>query len=230
MAVQSIISVSEKPKDNMGLLGSVADYMEKEITARTEQKAAFYINQYQELCHKIEELKAELARYKKQDNTFNYDRACFPNHNGKAIINLVIDLANEKREKGRFIISAKTDWYIVWKVLKYFNLYSGTEHDFINVVNDCILPEIEDSERRKKLRVSSMNFYNIDNNSPIKHKSPKMWESYYEKERKDSASKASKGKSYNCQPTSMLNRAVNIYLTMVELLQEANIEIMTELI
>lgn len=187
---------------------------------------------YQPLIDKkdeeIEKLKAQIAEMQKQqpasakkqtDNvsahTYNYNASCFPKPNGDIIIDAIVELAHCKREHGKFIINKKTDWYMVWKVLHYFGVYTGNEYDFINVVNECVLPCISDKERRENLSVCNDNFKNIRKDDPKKKVSVHLWRIELDTQRENS-----KGQ----HGTFSLERGINIKVKLQQLLQAKGVE------
>lgn len=105
---------------------------------------------------------------------------------------------------------------MVWKVLHYFKLYIGSEYDFIDIVNDCILPNIKDGERRTSLKVSSNNFKSIKANDPMKNVSVANWRLQLEEQLKKQQSKM--------HGTLSLDRGINILTNLQRLLQQREIE------
>ena len=177
---------------------------------------------------KIAELEAQLAKLKgmsisTSDSTddsqqnYNYNAACFPKPNGNLIIDALIELCNSKREAGKNLVNTKTDWYMVWKVLHYFKVYSGNEYDFIDVVNECVLPKITDYARRKNLSVTSNNFKAIKNSNPMKNIPVVNWRTELQKQREANyASPVQHG-------TFALDRGINIMVKIQKLLQERDV-------
>lgn len=168
----------------------------------------------------IERLKAQLALLSKSPaispQKYAYNAAHFPKQNGDTIIEALIALDHCKREKGKYIISTKTDWYMVWKVLHYFKLYIGSEYDFIDIVNDCVLPNIKDSERRTSLKVSSCNFKSIKANDPMKDVSVAKWRTKLEKQLEEQQNKM--------HGTLSLDRGINILVNLQHLLKQREVE------
>ena len=150
--------------------------------------------------------------------SYCYNAACFPKPNAETIFETLIELTNSKREGGKYIINSKTDWYMVWKVLHYFKLYIGNEYDFINVVNDCILPYISDTKRQEALVVDSYNFKGIKYYNPMKEVSVVNWRSELEKDRERRAENPTR------HGTLALDRGINIKVKLQQLLQARDIE------
>lgn len=156
---------------------------------------------------------------KSQANTpqkYTYNAALFPKQNGDTIIEALIALVPYRREAGKYVISKKTDWYMVWKVLHFFKLYTGNEYDFIDIVNDCILPNIEDVKRRDSLKVSAYNFKGIKRTDPMKDVPVAKW-------RRELAKQVEK-QSNNMHGTLSLDRGVNILVNLQCLLKQRNVE------
>lgn len=171
-----------------------------------------------------ERLKAQIALLQGNSNIisssrrYDYDASCFPKPNGNLIIDAVIDLSNSHREKGKYIINRKTDWYMVWKVLHYFKVYTGSQYDFIPIVNDCVLPYITDTLRKESLSVEECNFKNIPKDSNMKAIPVTKWRKEFEKQRE----------VYIENPvqhgTLVLNRGINIMVKLQQLLNEKGVE------
>lgn len=173
----------------------------------------------QEKDSEIERLKREIAKLKKTHVSapsdpppLHYNKAFFPSANGDDIIYAIIELTRHKREKGKFILSTKTDWYIIWRILHYLHLYIGSPYEFIDIVNDCVLPYIEDATRRDALTVAESNFRNITKDNPIRKVPVDCWHTEFEKEYTNLVqSKTRHGKL-------ALDRAVNIMVELKSLL------------
>ena len=112
------------------------------------EATVFYESKIKEKDEEIEELRVQLAKQKglpastsvsttDSQQAYNYNAACFPKPNGNIIIDVLIELCSSKREAGKYVICKKTDWYMAWKVLHYFKVYSGNEYDFIQYNNRC---------------------------------------------------------------------------------------------
>lgn len=151
-------------------------------------------------------------------HNYEYNAACFPEPNAVTIFDALIELANSKREGGKYIINTKTDWYMVWKVLHYFKLYTGSEYDFVDVVNDCVLPCLSDTNRRKTLAVNATNFKGIKYDNPMKDISVANWRRELEKEREARAENPTQ------HGTLALDRGINIKVKLQQLLQARGIE------
>lgn len=147
---------------------------------------------------------------------YTYNAALFPKQNGDTIIEALIALVPYRREAGKYVISMKTDWYMVWKVLHYFKLYTGNEYDFIDIVNDCILPNIKDAKRRDSLKVSANNFKGIKRTDPMKDVSVAKWRIEFAKQVEE--------QSKNRHGTLSLDRGINILVYLQHLLKQRNVE------
>lgn len=196
-----------------------------------DEARGYYEAKIEQKDEEIKKLKAQLAMLQSSQpssvlknyeantqQTYNYNAACFPKPNALKVIDALIVLANSKREKGKYIIGKKTDWYMAWKVLSYLKIYTGNEYDFIDVVNECVLPNIIDIERRKSLEVSDTNFKNIKggmNGSPMKRFPVNCWRRELENE---------KEKHPGMHGTLVLDRGVNIMVKLQELLKERGVE------
>lgn len=195
-----------------------------------EAAVAKYQPQLEAKDRKIAELEALLAKKQSPSVTtsttlhlqptrnYEYNAANFPKPNAETIFEVLIELACSKREGDKHIINTKTDWYMVWKVLHYFNLYTGSEYDFVNVVNDCVLPFLSDTKRRKKLAVDSSNFKGIKYNNPMKEVPVDKWR---EKLKKDRETRTDKSIQHG---TLALDRGINIKVKLQKLLQGKAIE------
>lgn len=178
----------------------------------------------------VKELKSQIAillnekELKKQDEKTNkteqvreycYNAAHFPKLNASAILDALVDLVDCKREKGKYIINKKTDWYMVWKVLHYFILYTGSEYDFVDIVNDCIMPYIKE-ERKAVAKLTDNNFKSIKKDDTMK----KIAVYYWRKELK---------RYYEESPTSQhgtlaLERGINIMVRLQQSLIARGVE------
>lgn len=190
--------------------------------------------QYQSLLdakdREIAQLKAQIAKMQKlsvatsttqrtlSSRKYKYNASLFPKPNAEIIIDALIELANSKREGGKYIINKKTDWYMVWKVLHYFKLYIGHEYDFIDVVNDCVLPYLPEEERREELSVNASNFKAIKPQNPMKVTAVANWRKELEKELEARADTSTQ------HGTLALDRGINIKVKLQQLLQAKGIE------
>ena len=209
----------------ISLEGIFADYKRQGYEEATNE----YEKQLQEKDKIIEQLKMLLAQntqtYPPPPTTtipirsYNFNSSLFPMPNGNEVIDALVELAQCKREKGKYIINTKTDWYMVWKVLHYFNIYIGSEYDFINIVNDCILPTITDEKRKKILTVTYKSFSNIHSTDSMKATPVEKWRKTLAKQRESADAKTKK------HGTLALDRGVNIMTKLQELLQIRNIRL-----
>ena len=207
------------------LEGIFADYKRQGHEEATNE----YEKQLQEKDKIIEQLKMLLAQntqtYPPPPTTtipirsYNFNSSLFPMPNGNEVIDALVELAQCNREKGKYIINNKTDWYMVWKVLHYFNIYIGSEYDFINIVNDCILPTITDEKRKKILTVTYKSFSNIHSTDSMKATPVEKWRKTLVKQRESADAKTKK------HGTLALDRGVNIMTKLQELLQIRNIRL-----
>ena len=188
-----------------------------------------YEKQLKEKDKQIDQLKMLLAQnaqtYPPPPTTtipirsYNFNSSLFPKPNGNDVIDAVVELTQCKREKGQYIINNKTDWYMVWKVLHLFQVYTGTEYDFIDVVNDCILPTITDDKRKEDLTVNNGNFSSIHSTNPMKAIPVLKWRKTLEKQRESADAKTKK------HGTLALDRGVNIMTKLQDMLQIRNIRL-----
>ena len=108
---------------------------------------------------------------------------------------------------------------MVWKVLHYFKIYIGSEYDFIDIVNDCILPTITDDKRKEDLTVNNGNFSSIHSTNPMKAIPVLKWRKTLEKQR------ATADKRTKLHGTFALDRGVNIMTKLQDMLQIRNIRL-----
>lgn len=158
------------------------------------------------------------ALHLQPSRNYEYNAACFPQPNAETIFDALVELANCKREGGKYIINTKTDWYMAWKVLRYFTLYTGSEYDFIDVVNECVLPYISDADRQKTLSVNATNFKGIKNDNPMKDVSVYYWRKELEKDRQRRENNSAQ------HGTLALDRGINIKVKLQKLLQARGVE------
>ena len=151
--------------------------------------------------------------------SYSFNSSLFPKPNGNHVIDAVVELTQCKREKGQYIINKKTDWYMVWKVLHYFKVYLGSEYDFIDIVNDCILPTITDDKRKKDLTVEKANFFTITPQDAMKATPVYNWRKTLIKQRESADAKTKK------HGTLALDRGVNIMTKLQDMLQNRNIRL-----
>ena len=151
--------------------------------------------------------------------SYSFNSSLFPKPNGNHVIDAVVELTQCKREKGQYIINKKTDWYMVWKVLHYFKVYLGSEYDFIDIVNDCIIPTITDDKRKKDLTVNNENFSSIHSADSMKNTPVAKWRKTLVKQRETADAKTKK------HGTLALDRGVNIMTKLQDMLQIRNIRL-----
>lgn len=227
------MNLRERTSPNDALLLSLANNYRQEGYELGIEESRQII---EEKNKEIELLKRQLEMYKNQSismpNTnyyssqqasepkFCYNFAHFPKNNGEAVIMALIDLAESKRERGKYIITTKTDWYMTWKVLHYFKQYLGNEYDFINIVNECVIPYLNDKKRQKALPVSTPNFNNIKADNPMKTFAVHNWRKEYEKTLEDKAHNPA------FRNTSVLERGLNIKGALQNALQARGVKSM----
>ena len=213
------------PKELQVFLGGFfADYKKKGYEEARDE----YEKQLKEKDKEIEQLKMLITQsvhgFPPPPTTiptrnYCYNSSLFPKPNGNDVIDAVVELTQCKREKGKYIISKKTDWYMVWKVLHYFKVYTGSEYDFIDIVNDCILPTITDEKRKTGLTVQKTNFFTISPTDAMKAIPIYNWRKTLIQQREAADEKTMK------HGTLALDRGVNIMTKLQELLQNRNIRL-----
>lgn len=113
---------------------------------------------------------------KEKKRIYYYDYAIFPREiDGETVIDELINMTNIKTGKDSWLLSCSRDWYIVWRVLKYYNFFKGNQSSFCKLINDTVLDEIEDSFRRNKLYCDINNFTSIKEDYPPKYYEPPRW-------------------------------------------------------
>ena len=136
----------------------------------------------------IEELKQRILELERSQIKTNDDEddikltvpiycnnSLFQKRNYVDVVKVLIELIQTKREKGKYIISKKTDLYMVWKALHYFKVFIGNEYDFITFFDECAIPNILDKDRRKKLDLDDSNFSTIACGNPMKKYHVSKW-------------------------------------------------------
>lgn len=144
------------------------------------------------------------------------DYSLFPKNNYKEVAKLLIILVLKKREKGKYLISAKTDLFIVWKILLDRGIFTGNEYGFITFFNECVIPNLTDEDRKERLYLDDSNFSTIACDSPIKKFRVSKWKMELEKQRDEEKCKAQKIR--HGEP--ILKRAVNILICLQQLLEK----------
>lgn len=171
---------------------------------------------------RIAQLESQLAERKvapPPEQRFCYNRALFPRDNGEEVITALINLTYRKCGKDKYVISTKTDWYIVWKVLHYHALYMGNCYDFLEIINDCVLPNIDKDKRIiSKITPKEHNFNSFKKGNPIKEISVFNWtKKLYDEQQKRKDDPKVRG-------TSALERAVSIRRELETMLKHQGIE------
>lgn len=170
----------------------------------------------------------EIAQLKKQlaekeaalppEQRFCYNRALFNRDNGDAVITALKHLTKQKYNKKKFVIGTKTDWYLAWKVLRYHGLYIGNCYNFLEIINECVLPNIDKNKRDiSKITPNSYNFNSFKNGNPIKDIDVYHWpQKLYEEIQKRTDDPKLRG-------TSALERAVMIRRELETMLKHQGI-------
>lgn len=171
---------------------------------------------------KIAQLERQLAERKvapPPEQRFCYNRAHFPRDNGEEVITALIYLTNRKCGKDKYVISTKTDWYIVWEVLCYHALYIGNCYGFLEIINDCVLPNIDKDKRDiSKITPKKHNFNSFKKGNPIKEIKLLNWtQELYKEQQKRADDPKVRG-------TSALERAVSIRRELETMLRHQGIE------
>ena len=148
---------------------------------------------------------------------YEYNSALFYSPVGDNVIEILHELCTKKREKNKYVINHKTDWYIVWKILRNFKIYTGTELDFVTLVQECVIPYI-DISRQNKLKVEINNFKGIESDSQIRTVAVVDWRKVASKERE-------RNELHPLHNEPVLERAINILTTLQRMLIRANITI-----
>ena len=148
---------------------------------------------------------------------YEYNSALFSSPVGDNVIEILHELCTKKREKNKYVINHKTDWYIVWKILRNFKIYTGTELDFVILVQECVIPYI-DISRQNKLKVVFNNFKGIESDSQIRTVAVVDWRTVAFKERE-------RNELHPLHNEPVLERAINILTTLQRMLIRANITI-----
>ena len=177
----------------------------------------------------LEAKEREIAQLKKQlaekeaalppEQRFCYNRALFNRDNGDAVITALKHLTKQKYNKKKFVIGTKTDWYLVWKVLKYHSLFIGNCYKFLEIINECVLPNIDKNKRDiSKITPNSYNFNSFKNGNPIKDIDVYHWpQKLYEEIQKRTDDPKLRG-------TSALERAVMIRRELETMLKHQGIQ------
>ena len=130
---------------------AIAEQNFKQLLEDKDTENSRLKKQNDELSQRLKDLEAQLeikmgntiiplnmVAPSKREYRFNY--VLFPKGNPKIIIDCVIELANRKRELGKYVITSKTDWCIVAKVLHYFKVFIGDEIEFLDNILPNVLP------------------------------------------------------------------------------------------
>lgn len=197
---------------------SIRKQLEEEISAKYKNIINEKDREILRLKKLLEQANANKSSSQPQKSPLSYNRALFSLADADSIIYAIIDLANTKRNNGKYLINNKTDWYIVCRVLQYFKHYTASPNEFINIVNECVLPAIKDEDRKVKLSLTSTNFTTIRPDNPIRAISVLNWKKHFDKERENDAEKSP------LHGTSLLERAVNILFALQKILKSYGIE------
>lgn len=214
---------------------AIAEQNFKQLLEDKDTENSRLKKQNDELSQRLKDLEAQLeikmgntiiplnmVAPSKREYRFNY--VLFPKGNPKIIIDCVIELANRKRELGKYVITSKTDWCIVAKVLHYFKVFIGDEIGFLDNILPNVLPYIEDSERKKKLSAKPKNIRTIKKDSAMICISVDKWrkEAIKERERMDEA-KQNGDRRANAE--TVLNRCVNIKEYLCDILIHHDVQL-----
>lgn len=159
-----------------------------------------------------------------QTKDYHYDSLLFPEGNADVIIDCVLELTKCKRERGKFVIKSKTDWYIVAKVLHYFKVFLGDEKEFLDNILENVKPYIEDDERKKKLSVPKDYFNSIMPNNPMKAIPVNGWRKAAIKERERMEEQKLNG-DRRANAETVLNRCVNIHERLCHILINHDVQL-----
>lgn len=188
------LTISETPQPDVLLAMYAAKYRREGY----DQACKEYEKKINDKDRTIAQLRSQLAilmnstnnmQSAEQTHNYSFNSALFPKPYGATIIDILIELCDSRRERNKYVIKTKTDWYIVWKVLHYFKVYLGNEFNFIDLVNDCVLPNLTDTDRAEKLSVQASNFTMIKPDLPIKEHSVCEWRRIQNKYRDSDTSK-----------------------------------------
>ncbi len=149
----------------------------------------------------------------------NCDYSLFPDHNQEEVVKVIIEAVQAKREKDKFLIGTKSDLFIVWKILRYYGIFTGYSADFIIFFNECVIPNLTDEERKKRLSLDKSNFTTIDNTSFIKKFRVNEWCQEHEKQRAKEETEKQKIR----HGETILKRAVVILSRLEQILEKRNI-------
>lgn len=181
--------------------------------------------EYRELLEEKDRIIAEQNRQLAErkvapppEQRFCYNRALFPKDNGEEVITALIYLTYRKCGKNKYVISTKTDWYIVWMVLHYHALYTGNCYDFLEIINDCVLENIENDKRDISKITPRQSNFSFKKGNPIKDIGVFHWtKKLYEEQQKRTDDPKLRG-------TSALERAVSIRRELETMLKHQGIE------
>lgn len=155
---------------------------------------------------------------------YEYDCTLFPQDNGNVIIDSVTELANCKRERGKYIIANKTDWYLVYMVLHYFGLFVGTEYEFLDNVLPNVLKYLDNPERVEKLSAKPSNFFTFEKEHPKELMPVDHWGKLLKKEREEMMEAKEEEKRTSKQIT-VLNRGYNIKMKLYDILIHHDVQV-----
>ena len=187
-----------------------------------------------ELEHEIQEKDKTIAELKNQlaislnrisniqpaepTPNYNFNYALFPKPYGATIIDVLIELCDCRRERKKYVLNKKTDWYIVWKVLHYFMVYLGNEFDFIDLVNECVVENLSAQERKKRFSLRPSNFTTIKSDLPIKILPVCKWRKAQNEDLESCANRS------QWHGDSALERGIVIMVKLQELLKSHHID------
>lgn len=200
---------------------SYQSFTQKYIQIGHDQAEEEYRELLEEKDRIIAEQKRQLAERKvasPPEQRFCYNRALFPKDNGEEVITALINLTYRKCGKNKYVISTKTDWYIVWMVLHYHALFIGNCYDFLEIINDCVLENMENDKRDISKITPQQSNFSFKKGNPIKEIGVFHWtKKLYEEQQKRTDDPKLRG-------TSVLERAVSIRRELETMLKHQGIE------
>lgn len=223
----------------------VAAHSFLEIAKKTEQKYQKQLadkdRELAELKRKCAEQAKRLAEYEKlqpsrfqsahsappPSRKYKYDRTLLttnaPLIHTDVIIDCLIELTTKMRANDKYLLNAKTDWYIVFRALRYYKLFIGDEDEFLSQILPDVLKNMEDQGRAKNLSASKWNLNSIVPSSPMRVYSVDLWERMARKEKEEMIAEKQEGKRKSNAQT-VLNRCVNIELELRDILMSHGVQ------
>lgn len=172
-AFNAILKIPKLEKENEEL---------KEKLRVAQQDCSNKDKRIDELENMVEQMGRNPQKYEKK-RIYYYDYAIFPRKiDGETVIDVLIEMTKIKTGKDTWLLSCSRDWYIVWRVLRYYNFFKGNQSSFCKLINDTVVDEIEDSDRKKKLYCNINNFTSIKEEYPPRYYDPPRWMSNYQED------------------------------------------------